>query len=147
MAMSITAANAVNVLLAWITGDARHSGTGNVPPREAAIHAASTLAELANKALAAGWLPDEVLDAWPPEVVPTAAVAYPRLTVRFSVGHLLDPDWPDAGRQLPSGIGEILDDVRLRIENVGIDYRNPRSILSEGRREIGWFELARREPS
>ena len=61
--MSIATASAVNTLLNWITG--RENAGGEVPSRDDALRAAQELARHADKALGAGWRPDELPAAWP----------------------------------------------------------------------------------
>lgn len=140
--MTVTEANAVNVLIAWITGDARHRVTGH-PGREEAVSAACSLAQNAYKTLSAGWRPDELDDAWPPETAAFAPVGLPRLTVRFSVAHLLDDD------DMPSVnlIRAQLYEIGRRIAVAGIEYGEPSLAFSEHSAPVGVFELARREPT
>ncbi len=64
MSMTVTEANAVNVLLRWVTGK-DSCGKPVVQTREQAIEAAQVLARGANRRLYAGWRPEQVPDAWP----------------------------------------------------------------------------------
>jgi len=63
MALTVGEANAVNVLLRYITGE-EHDGEP-VPTGGTALYAAELLASYAYQRLGSGWHPEELAAVWP----------------------------------------------------------------------------------